>query len=380
MRGFAPLNGNVTINPTNDQAEWTLQMLDLKDLLSMAQKEPTIAAPLKDREKEKPKESANNEKPEESAKNEKPEEPVAQPPQANDDADRSADGLLINGSESNAATSKYSLSPAIGNHRPGTKALYNGSFGAFADNSIFDAKPYSLGGGVLPKDSYNRITMVATFGGPIRIPPLFYRGPNFFLAYQWTRNGTASTGTGVVPTTAERNGVLTDANGQPLTIYNPASGTPFTGPIPVSPQAEALLALYPLPNIAGSTPYNYERSLLSDTHEDALQSRLDKTVGHRDSLYGGFSFESIRANNQSLFGFVDTTDTLGMKTNVNWQHRFERQMFATVGYQFSRLRTQLVPQFAYANNISGNAGIRATIRTRESGDLRRSRSPAGSPH
>ena len=52
-----------------------------------------------------------------------------------------------------------------------------------AENSIFDAKPYSLTGQVLPKDNYNRITsMVATFGGPIRIPPLFYHGPNFFLA------------------------------------------------------------------------------------------------------------------------------------------------------------------------------------------------------
>jgi hypothetical protein len=254
------------------------------------------------------------------------------------------------------------MSPAIGNHRPGTKALYNGSFGVFAANSIFDAKPYSLTGLVLPKDSYNRITMVATFGGPIRIPPLFYHGPNFFLAYQWTRNGSASTGTGLMPTEAERDGDLsglTNAQGRPITIYNPNTGLPFTGPIPVSPQAQALLALYPLPNpsLEGNTRYNYEASLLSDSHQDALQSRLDKSVGHRDSLYGGFSFQSIRANNESLFGFIDTTDTLGLDANVNWQHRFERQLFATLGYHFTRLRTELVPHFAYVSNISGNAGI-----------------------
>ena len=348
LRGFAPVNGNVTISPTNEQGEWTLRMLELKDLLSLAQKEPATSTPLKAREKEQPKETA---------KNQKPEEPVPQAPQSNEDAERSADGLLVNGSESNAATSQYSLSPAIGNHRPGTKALYNGSFGAFAENSIFDAKPYSLTGLVLPKDSYNRITMVATFGGPIRIPPLFYHGPNFFLAYQWTRNGSASTGTGLMPTCTERAGDLSNAQDQPIAACNPGTGAPFTGPISVSPQAQALLTLYPLPNIAGNSRYNYERSLLSDTHEDALQSRLDKTVSHRDSLYGGFSFQNIRANSQSLFGFVDTTDTLGITTNVNWQHRFERQLFTTVGYQLSRLRTDLIPQFAYANNISGNAGI-----------------------
>ncbi len=284
LRGFAPAHSSVTISATNDQGEWTLQMLELKDLLSLAQTEPATTSPLKARDQEPPKQTAKSEKPEEAL----PQPP--QPPPPSDDAERAADGLLINGSESNAATSQYSMSPAIGNHRPGTKALYNGSFGAFAENSIFDAKPYSLTGLVLPKDNYNRITMVATLGGPIRIPPLFYHGPNFFIAYQWTRNGSANTGTGLMPTAAERNGDLsglTNAQGQPVTIYNPVTGLPFTGPIPVSPQAQALLALYPLPNIEGNTRYNYEAALLSDSHDDALQSRLDKTVGHRDSLYGG---------------------------------------------------------------------------------------------
>jgi hypothetical protein len=352
LRGFTPLSSTVTIGATNDQAEWTLKMLDLNQLLSMAQNEPAVApAPLIAREKERKNEKA------EAAK---PEEPVPQPPQSSDDADRAADGLLINGSENNAATSQYSLSPAIGNHRPGTRALYNGSFGAYAENSVFDAKPYSLTGLVLPKDSYNRITLVATVGGPIRIPPLFYRGPNFFIAYQWTRNGSASTGTGLMPTVAERNGDLsglTNAQGQPIPIYNPATGMPFTGPIPVSPQAQALLALYPLPNISGITRYNYETALLNSQHQDALQSRLDRAVGHRDYLYGTFGFQNSRTNNESLFHFADKTNTLGLEANVNWQHRFERQMFVTLGYQFSRSRTDLQPQFANLSNISGNAGV-----------------------
>jgi len=351
LRGFTPVHQAVTIGATNEQSEWTLQMLGLKDLLSMAQTEPAAASPLRTR---------GNEGHKQGAKDEKAEETAPEPPQASEDTERVADGLLINGSESNAATSQYSLSPAIGNHRPGTKALYNGSFGVFAENSVFDAKPYSLTGQVLPKDSYNRITMVATIGGPIRIPPLFYHGPNFFVAYQWTRNGSARTGTGLVPTEAERNGDLsglTNAQGQAPTIYDPSTGRPLSGPIPVSPQAQALLALYPLPNIEGNSRYNYEASLLSNTHDDALQSRLDKTVGHRDSLYGGFSFQSVRANSENLFSFVDTTDTLGLDTNVNWQHRFERQIFVTLGYRFSRLRTEVVPNFANVSNISGDAGI-----------------------
>lgn len=353
LRGFAPLSGDVAIKPTNDQGEWALQMLDVKDLLAMAQKEPAApSAALKPRE---------NEPKKESAKNDKPEEPVPQPPTTtSEDEERSADGLLINGSESNSATSQYSLSPAIGNHRPGSRALYNGSFGVSAANSIFDAKQYSLTGTVLPKPNYNRITMAATFGGPIRIPPLFYRGPTFYVSYQWTRNGSSTTQPGLVPTAAERSGDLsglTNAQGGPLTIYDPVSGAPLTGLIPVSPQAQALLALYPLPNLGGSTRYNYEAPLLNNTHVDQLQTRLNRCVGRRDCLYGGFGFQNSRTSNQSLFDFIDKTDTLGMTGNISWQHRFERQLFLTTGYTFSRSRVNLQPQFANATNISGNAGI-----------------------
>lgn len=353
MRGFAPLENSVAVAPNVPQSEWSLKMLSLPQLLAMSKPESPAAKPLQPRAEPKP-EPANKPAAEASAQQ------APLPPQSTEDTERAADGLLINGSDSNAATSPYSMSSAIGNHRPGSKALYNGSFGAFAQNSIFNAKPYSLTGLELPKDSYNRITLVATLGGPIRIPPLFYHGPNFFIGYQWTRNGNANTGTGLVPTLAERNGDLsglTNAQGQPVTIYDPATGLPYTGMLPVSPQAQALLGLYPLPNLSGSSRYNYETSLLSDTHEEALQSRLDKTIGHRDSFYGGFGFQSMRSDSQNLFRFVDATDTLGIDTNANWQHRYERQVFITLGYRLTRLRTQIRPQFANATNISGNAGI-----------------------
>src|SRR5579862_5967665 len=35
LRGFTSMSGAVTIGATNEQGEWTLQMLDLRDLLRM---------------------------------------------------------------------------------------------------------------------------------------------------------------------------------------------------------------------------------------------------------------------------------------------------------------------------------------------------------
>ena len=357
MSGFAPLENQVTVAPNLAQGEWEIQLLPSEKLLADAKPAEAVTVALQPRVPEvKPEKKA--EKKTEAAPQGAPAAPP--PPEPDAASDKSSNGLLINGSENNADTSPFSTSPAFGNRHPGVRGLYNGSFGAIADNSVFDARPYSLTGQLLPKDAYNRITFLATLGGPMRIPHLFYHGPNFFVGYQWTRNSGATTASGLVPDAAERDGDLSGVTGplgQPLTIYDPATGMPFTGPVPVSPQAQALLNLYPLPNLAGNAQYNYETGLLSSTHMDALQSRLDKSIGRRDEFYGGFAFQDSRAVSENLFHFQDTTDTLGLDGHVTWQHRFGGETFVQTGYHFTRLRTLVRPQFANRENISGDAGI-----------------------
>ena len=235
----------------------------------------------------------------------------------------SSDGFLVNGSSSNAATSQYTMASAIGNTRKGSKSLYTGGLGLTLGNSALDARPFSLTGLDTPKSSYNRVTATATFGGPIRIPRLLPRGPNFFLVYQWTRNSTAATVFGLVPTDAQR---ASAAKADPI--------------------AQALLGFYPVANVAGSANYNYQVPVLNETHQDALQLHMDKSIGHRDQFNGGYAFESSRADSSNLFGFRDATDTLGMNANVNWQHRLRQGLYTNVGYKFSRLRTLVSPYFA----------------------------------
>ena len=124
------------------------------------------------------------------------------------------------------------------------------------------------------------------------------------------------------------------------------SGDLPTGVVTPVTQAQDLLKLYPLPNVSGNSLYNYQVPVITDTHQDALQSRLDKTIGNKNQFYGGFAFQSIRSSGSNLFGFLDTTDTLGINANVNWAHRFSHELFLTTGYKFSRLRTQVTPNFA----------------------------------
>jgi hypothetical protein len=339
MLCFAKLDQDVTINPNVPGMQWELKLLPLDQILAQTRVQkaasPVIAAAAPKVEAPKPGEAAAPEPP-------KPAEESSQQP---------SDGFLVNGSVNNAATSQFTIAPAFGNQRNGTKGLYNGSLGLIVNNSAFDAQQYSFTGANVAKPSYTDLIGVATFGGPIKIPHLLPRGPNFFIAYQWTRNSTASTLPTLVPTLAQRSGSFAN------TIYNPATGLPYTGNVPITSQAQALLNLYPLPNVSGNPSYNYEVPILSHTHQDAMQSRLDKTFGQRNQVYGGFAFQSTRSNGANVFGFLDTTDVLGLNTNVNWQHRFNHHIFTTLGFTLSRLRTLAVPFFDGKQNISGLADI-----------------------
>ncbi|HUB51982.1 MAG TPA: carboxypeptidase-like regulatory domain-containing protein [Terracidiphilus sp.] len=350
MQCFEPVNTHVTIGANVQAGNYEMKLLPVDKLLAQTKvvQNPILALPA-------PKPATEGKKSDQAANNPPPEMP--KPP--DNDNDQSADGYLVNGSVNNAATSRYSTNPAFGNTRSGTRGLYTGGISINIANSALDASPYSISGVPLPKSAYDLITSSAYIGGPIKIPHLLPRGPNFYVNYTWTHDNNAAVNTGLVPTTDQRNGNLAglqNALGQPVAVYNPATGLPYqNNQVPVSAQAAALLALYPMPNpnIPSTSGYNYQAPVLNATHTDALNSRLDKQLGRRDGLFGGFNFSSTRSDSVSLFDFVDDTGTLGLNANVHWMHRFGGHFFLNSGYNFSRNRTETTPFFANRINVSG---------------------------
>jgi trimeric autotransporter adhesin len=356
MQCFETIHADVTIAPNMPPANWEMKLLTPGQMLAQAQQQkPAVEvapAPAEASAKKPTQQSAQQ-----PGQNNGPE----MPKEPQEENQQSADGYLVQGSVNNAATSQYATNAAFGNTRSGSKALYTGGFVASEENSALDARPYALSGIEAPKPTFNDFTGVATLQGPIKIGRWLPRGPNFFASYQWTRNSSSALIPGLVPTEAEQSGNLAgleNALGQPVTVYNPATGTPYNNnQVPVSPQAKALLQLYPLPNIADVSNYNYQAPVLNNTHQDSLQSKLDKTLGRKDQFYGAFNFQSTRADNVNLFGFVDQTGTLGINGNIHWAHRLKPRVFLFTGYAFSRLRTEVTPNFEDRFNVSGAAGI-----------------------
>jgi len=386
MTGFASLKQEVEIAPNAPPGKWELKLLPLDQIKAeisaaggvtsqdaQAQMKSAQANPMDSRLRGNDEEKAGESKEGGSEAgnkggnnagntNESSENGQAPTDELNQRAD---DGLLINGSVLNGAATRFAQAFAFGNYRNRGGGLYNGGLGLIFDNSALDSRPFSLSGQNTPKPAYNRITAAATLGGPLRIPHLLERhAPNFFVAYEWTRYVDDTTQSALVPDAAERGGDFSQvlsALGQPVHIFNPATGLPFSGskipPTDISPQSKALLNYYPLPSFSGEQRYNYQVPINTDTHQDALQSRFDEYINPKNQLYGGFAFQSARTSTPNLFGFLDTSDVLGLTSHINWSHHLGTRLFLNLGYQFSRLSTRSNPYWADRANVSGHAGI-----------------------
>ena len=360
MSGFSKLSDEVTVAGESTK-DIELTMLPIADMKAQTVKlrvpGTAPAASARTELKAPPGAAPKPDQPREAAS--------APPPEPDADlARRSADGLLINGSVNNGAASPFSQTQAFGNNRKGGRSLYNGNIGFTVDHSIFDAAPYSLTGQSTPKPTFYRMQGLASLGGPLKIPRLLRNGPQMFVNYQWMRNRNASTSSVLMPTALERSGDFTQSVtplGQPVRVLDPTTGQPFSGNfIPasrLSPQALSLLTLFPKPNFAGSTRYNFQTPLISDMHQDALQGRASKPIGRKNFISGLFALQSVRSDSPSVFAFEDTGRSLGMNSTVTWRHTFAPRFFANFGVQFSSQSNRTNPFFANRVNVSGAAGV-----------------------
>jgi hypothetical protein len=350
MTGFSPIGHDVVIGPDTSAGKWELQLMSL-DAMRSALK-PMISADI----------TVAQARSEPKKTNDGPKAQGGQvPPVVSEEtAHRAADGLLVNGSVNNAATSQFTLAQRFGNTASG-KSLYNFMANVTVNNSALDAQSYSLAGVNTSKPETSQITGGFALQGPLKIPGVLRNGPNIFVGYQRTQNSVAVTTPGLVPDAAVRSGDLSEqlnSQGQPLVIYNPATGLPYAGNrVPVNPQAQALLNLYPMPNFSGNAQYNYQVPLITDTHADALDSNASKTIGRRDQLTGTLAATSARASTTNLMGFTDATNGLGLASKINWAHTFNARLRMNLGYQFSRQSNRLTPYWQNRADVSGQAGI-----------------------
>jgi hypothetical protein len=191
--------------------------------------------------------------------------------------------------QTSAAPAAYGGGPSIINvtFRSGTND-FHGALYEFVRNSAFDAKNY-FDSKVNPIPPFHLNQFGANLGGPVIIPRLF-NGKNklfFFADYEGKRVSQAQTYISTVPTEAFRTGNFSTL--LPKTILHvPGTTTPLPGNQvqQIDRTSANLIALYPLPNIAGAGTVNnylYNGALVNDIDQGDV--RIDYRTSS-SSIFG----------------------------------------------------------------------------------------------
>ena len=253
----------------------------------------------------------------------------------------------------------------------------HGSIYYSANDSVFNAAPYSLTGAALPNPAYLQQRFGVALGGPLNIPHIYHGGSKtfFFIHYNGTLGDTPYSAFSTVPTGLERSGNFSQtlANGQAVQIYNPQTGQLFTNAtIPqnmISSSAQSLLKYIPLPNLPGTTQnFQYITATTNDSND--LNIRINQALGSASSTPGRGRRRGPQNNLNFGLHYHDVDSTLTNPFPTVGGHTIIRGLDVPVGYvrsfgklinnfrvDFNRSTVKSTNLYAFATDVAGNAGI-----------------------
>jgi hypothetical protein len=221
---------------------------------------------------------------------------------------------------------------------------FHGSGWWFGQRSALDANDFFNNAAGIPRPDHVRDQYGFSLGGPIRKQKTF-----FFVDVEFTRQHDPVNMNGTVPTDAERSGdfsatLTADPNGNPVqqTIYNPFLITcdPLSGsctrpqfpnnvidPQYINPIGQALLKLYPEPNVAADQfgLNNFRTSVLTNAPGHQFDVKIDHHFNDKQRVavrysqaYGEYDVPFVLASATFNDGFTSSTTVHNIGLEYNW--------------------------------------------------------------
>jgi carboxypeptidase family protein len=236
-----------------------------------------------------------------------------------------------------------------------------------ARNPFTQSQKNSLTGKFLPDTKKNQFG--GSLGGKIIENKVF-----FFGDYQGRRNTEGGSRLLSVPTAAARNG---DLSAYGVNIYDPLTGVPavrqqFTNNIiptaRLSPQAQRILALIPLPNADGRDNGTRDNFVASDSetfNEDSFNVRIDGRLGTSANTFGRYSRGKFRrdgptalgqAGGRELVSLGGVSDVTNQSLAYGVDYPLSPSLLADFRFGFFRYNVDVLP-FDYGTTPAADAGI-----------------------
>jgi hypothetical protein len=237
--------------------------------------------------------------------------------------------------------------------RGGTNELH-GTVYDYLRNSDLDARNFFDGS---TKPQFIRNQFGAGVGGPV------IRNSTFFYGnYEGLREDQGNTQLGTVPTATVRSGDLSSLG---VPVANPFTGAPFPGavipPSLISPYAAQYLALFPLPNLPGSSG-NYLGNPIGTDNQNEATVRLDQRISNSSQLTLRYSygrqnlFEPFAENQTELPGYGDYVFDRGHNALIHYQQTLRPDTVNSVLVGFNRAVRQIFDQ-NYKTNVNQLWGV-----------------------
>ena len=253
-------------------------------------------------------------------------------------------------------------------NRVNRNAGIRGMFSFTLNNSVWNAKPFSITGDNLTQPAYAQSRFGVMLGGPLVVGQLIRDTSTFFTVnFFLTRARQPYSAFATVPTDLERAGDFSRSlqGTNPVQLFDPTSRQPLAGNvIPSSrldPIAQKLLSYIPRPTTAARVNnYAYYGSAAQDSVN--LNLRLQRNVTKKDRLALNLGLQTRDGTNLQPYAFRDSSSGSGLNTNLSWTRNLAKRIISNARVTFNRNRNELVPYFANGQDIATQLGIAGTSR------------------
>ena len=245
---------------------------------------------------------------------------------------------------------------------------FHGSAFYYWRHEMFNANEFFNNKLNVQKPRYRYQNPGGTIGGPLIIPGTSFNKSRtklfFFFSYDYLRNKNRIENTYTVPSALERQGDFSQTvttTGVQVPIYDPLTQAPFPGnKIPanrISPQGQALLNLFPLPDplglgldTTGQRRFNYRAILPQSRPNDDKVLRLDYNFSPRVVTYA-----RLLQDYQAVDGYAGTVGPVGGAWG-QFPHSYHVQAAGAVGTVIFTASPNLINEAQWGVN-RGKQGV-----------------------
>ncbi|HEY6291499.1 MAG TPA: carboxypeptidase regulatory-like domain-containing protein [Terriglobia bacterium] len=207
--------------------------------------------------------------------------------------------------------------------KSGTQQFHGDAF-EFVRNEDFNARNFfdSSPGSPTPIDRspYKKNDFGYTLGGPFYIPGHYNTDKTktfFFWSQEWRRERDPNTfGPLQVASNQERAGNFSDVCPGTDCPMNPATGQPFPGnQVTVTPQAQAMLVLFPPPNGGSGATSTYQSSFSTPTTWREELIRVDQNITPKMRMFVHYIHDSWSTVNPTTLWALNTAEFPTVQTD-----------------------------------------------------------------